>query len=173
MARIKKCKQCGNSFEVLRPLQYLCSPQCAIKYVSKKESDNRVKQMKKGLRTHKDYLQILQKVFNEFIRLRDKGKLCICCDKPLGNKYHSGHFFSVGAHPALRFDEDNAHGQREDCNLHKHGNTANYSNRLPKRIGWERYESLFEKSNKPLKLSITEIQELIVKYKTKIKELNG
>ena len=49
--------------------------------------------MRKDLKTHKDYIQILQKLFfNTFIRLRDKHQPCISCGKPLEGKYDAGHF---------------------------------------------------------------------------------
>lgn len=170
MAKIKKCKQCGNSFTpYYSALQVVCGTECALKFNSKKEADKRVKQMRKDLKTHKDYIQILQTVFNTFIRLRDKDKPCISCGKPLEGVYHSGHFHSVGRCPELRFNEDNAHGQCVQCNTHLSGNLANYSNNLPKRIGWERYQELFAPHN-PEKLTIQEIKEKIIHYKNKIKE---
>lgn len=170
MAKQKKCKQCGGLFTPFySTIQATCSIECAVKFNTKKEVDKRVRQMKAELRTHSDYVQILQKVFNEYIRLRDKDKPCISCGKPLEGVYHSGHFHSVGRCPELRFNEDNAHGQCVQCNTHLSGNLANYSNNLPKRIGWERYEELFAPRN-PEKLTIQEIKEKIIHYKNKIKD---
>jgi len=171
MAKQKKCKQCGSLFTPFySTIQATCSVECAVKFNTKKEVDKRVRQMKAELRTHSDYVQILQKVFNEYIRLRDKDKPCISCGKPLEGVYHSGHFHSVGRCPELRFNEDNAHGQCVQCNTHLSGNLANYSNNLPKRIGWERYEELFAPRN-PEKLTIQEIKEKIEYYKKKVLEL--
>ena len=169
--RIKKCKQCGNSFEVLRPLQYLCGPQCAAKYVSKKETEKRIKQMKRDLKDHSFYVQTLQKVFNTYIRLRDQGKNCISCDKQLKGTYHAGHFIPT-TKQFLRFDEDNVHGQCVKCNMHLHGNVGNYVRNLPKRIGWERLERLYQLENEEFKITIPELIELINIYKLKIKEIN-
>lgn len=160
-----------------RPLQSVCSYKCANNYQKllkenkeKKEWRDEKKVLKDKLKTHKDYLQILQSVFNTYIRMRDKGKLCICCDKPLTKTYHAGHFFSVGAYPNLRFDEDNVHAQREDCNLHKHGNIAEYAIMLPFRIGYHAFKALEEKREQINKISIVEIKELIIHYKQKIKQ---
>ena len=132
------------------------------------------KVIKEKLMTKKDYLNILQKVFNTFIRMRDKGKPCASCNKHLKqNDINAGHFFSVGAYPNLRFNELNVHNQCIECNLHKHGNVLEYGLRLPNIIGIENYNLLLESRNKPLKLDITETKELIDIYKLKTKQLNN
>lgn len=124
--------------------------------------------IKEKLMSYSDWLKKLQKVFNQYIRKRDRGRLCICCDRPLGETFHAGHAFSVGAYPSLRFDEDNCFGQRVECNLHKHGNQAEYMIRLPKRIGQERFDQLLERrKGPPRKLSVNEIKDLIYYYKVK------
>ena len=64
-----------------------------------------------------------QEVFNKWIRERDKDLGCISCG---GSVDHAGHYFSVGQHSALRFHEDNVHGQCIGCNNFKHGNLAHY-----------------------------------------------
>lgn len=170
MAKQKKCKQCGSLFTpYYSTIQATCSVECAVKFNTKKEVDKRVRQMKAELRTHSDYVQILQKVFNEYIRLRDKDKPCISCGKPLIGKYDAGHFIPA-TKQSLRFNEDNVHGQCVYCNQHLHGNITKYSYNLPKRIGWERFETLYELEHKEFKVSIEWIKEKIIHYKNKIKE---
>lgn len=167
----KNCRECGKSFLPYNPLQVVCEWACAIEYNRKKAINDKVEKFKQNLKGHGYYTQTLQAVFNTFIRLRDKGRPCICCDKPLSDKYHAGHFFSTGAFPGLRFDEDNCHGQREDCNLHKHGNSAEYALNLPKRIGEERFLALYDRRKNLSKLSIPDIQDKITHYKEKIEQL--
>ncbi len=178
--KIRRCKFCNEKFQQIQPLQYLCMPpkDCSWKYqevlkANKEKKDWRDKKavMKEKLLTHKDYLKLLQTVFNTFIRLRDKDRLCICCDKPLGKVYHAGHFFNVGAHPNVRFNEYNVHAQREDCNLFKHGNLIEYSIMLPIRIGYDNYKKLLLLKNEPNKLTIPELKEKIIEYKNKTKQL--
>ena len=150
----------------------LCA-QCLIKKgkaKAKKDWNVEKKERKEKLKTKSDYLNDFQKVFNKFIRDRDKDKPCISCDKPLINKFDAGHYFTVGAYPNLRFNEDNVHGQCVACNRDKHGNLLEYTESLPKRIGEERFNQLRENKNKPLNLSKTEIIELIKLYKLKIKD---
>ena len=171
------CRGCKVEFEPFCRNGVLLSRYCVKCLVSKKQQQetkqwNREKKaLKEKLKTHSGWLNDLQKVFNQYIRLRDKGKPCISCGCSLINKYDAGHYFSVGAYPNIRFHEDNVHGQCVACNQHKHGNTTEYSLSLPMRIGIERYEKLLETRADPLKLSIEEIKEKIKYYKLKIKEL--
>lgn len=169
MAKQKICKQCGEKFTPsYSSLQVCCSIACARKFNSSKEVQDRVKKMKQELKTHSDYIQILQKVFNTYIRLRDKDKPCISCGKPLKDKYDAGHFFPT-TKQSLRFDENNVHGQCVHCNQHLHGNITKYAYNLPKRIGWEAFEDLHAMSNLTVKLTIPEILEKINYYKQKTK----
>ena len=175
--RIKKCKICGTEFESKTIAHVVCcySP-CGVIYMAnqtdkriKKEWQKEKKELKEKIKTHSDWLNDLQKVVNTFIRLRDKGKNCISCGRQLKGIYHAGHYFSVGSSPSIRFDEDNIHGQCEHCNIHLHSNGAEYSIRLPLRIGYLRFEALQQKRNETVKLTIPEIKEKIEFYKQKIK----
>jgi hypothetical protein len=143
---------------------------------SKKANDwqKEKKVLKKKLMTKSDYLNICQKVFNTYIRTRDKGKPCVSCDKFLKeNDVNASHYFSVGSSPNLRFNEDNVHSSCIKCNKELHGNTIEYTLRLPNRIGIERYNQLLNDRNKPALLTIEDIKELIAIYRVKTKELNG
>lgn len=167
------CKECKSRFKQLRPLQYLCSYECSVKYAEKKVEDKEkkeVKKIKESLLTHSDYIQLLQKVVNTYIRLRDHGNGCISCDKPLNSKYDAGHYYPT-TYQYLRFNEDNIHAQCVQCNRDKHGNTHEYTIRLEKKIGFDRLQKLHNDRHKRLELSIHEIKDLIKVYKQKIKEL--
>lgn len=125
----------------------------------------------------------LQKIFNTYIRLRDtkygNGKtgyseyfVCISCGKAKGlDQMNAGHFFAVGNHPALRFDEDNVHGQCVVCNYHHHGNLVRYQANLIKKIGQERFNALDLRTNNRMKLMPFELEVLIETYKNKVAEL--
>lgn len=130
-------------------------------------------ELKEKTKTHSMWLNDLQKVFNQYIRVRDKGKPCISCDTPLIGKYDAGHYMSVGAYANLRFNEDNVHGQCVHCNQHKHGNQVEYGIRLPLRIGMERYNDLLLSRNSNSKLSVEEIKEKITHYKELIRLINS
>lgn len=178
-----RCKHCKTKFEPKYFNQKYCmgTDECISAFVAyskkkaaktkNKEWNAEKKKIKESLLTHKDYLKMLQTVFNAYIRKRDANKPCITCLKPLKGKFDAGHLYSVGAYPSLRFDEDNVHGQCVFCNQHQHGSISEYTINLPKRIGQERFEALQAKRKDTLKLSIPEIKELITYYKSKIKEL--
>ncbi len=93
-----------------------------------------------------------QTIFNTWIRLRDKGNLCISCDK-ICKKENAGHYKSVGGFPELRFEPLNVHLQCEYCNTYLHGNLIEYRKRLIKKIGLEKAEWL-EKKHDPKKYTI-------------------
>jgi len=160
----KKCKECGNTYTPFNSLQQVCSPKCHSIFTKKKA------ELKVKLRTRTEWLNTLQKLFNQWIRLRDEKKGCITCLKPFKDKFDAGHFLAVGSYPNLRFNEDNCHGQCVHCNQHKHGASAEYFIQLPNRIGLCKFNELLNSRNESLKLTLDEIQELIKIYKLKIKE---
>jgi hypothetical protein len=63
------------------------------------------------------------------------------------------------------------HGQCGKCNQHLHWNLIEYLTGLKSRVGEKRFKELEENRHKELSLSIEEIQQLISKYKMKIKEV--
>lgn len=175
-----KCKFCKQPASQKFGLNYFCDTECAYKQAratqAKKATKDANEQRKrdrerlKQLKTRSEWLRDAQTVFNKYIRLRDAGLPCISCGRNSGAKMNAGHYLSVGAHPELRFDEANCHIQCEHCNSYKSGNQAQYRPRLIAKVGQDEVDRL-EGPQRPLKLTIEEIQELIAKYKTKVKEL--
>ena len=115
--------------------------------------------------------QKLQKVFNAYIRQRDKGKACISCGKV--KTLQAGHYYSVGGYDGLRFNEDNIHGECAGCNCFDQSHLILYGKNLEKKIGVNRMIDLHEAArnykrngNKFLRY---EIEELIEHYKQKLK----
>lgn len=177
--RLRKCKFCGVKFTpTYSTVQAVCSPRCSIEYskMVQKAKDNREWQREKKVRkeallSHSEWLNLFQKVFNAYIRARDKGQPCISCGREVKDGGHASHLFSVGAYPNLRFNELNVWRSCIECNLHRHGNTAEYTVRLQKKLGDEVFNDLLSERSKPLKLSIPEIKEKIKEYKEKTKSL--
>lgn len=175
----RKCVTCKDKFTPQAITQICCSPFCAYEYVKKqktKEADKVWKkqktELKEKLMTKGNYLEIAQKVFNTYIRLRDKSLPCISCGKVLkDNDINASHFFSVGSSPNLRFNEDNVHNSCIRCNKDLHGNLIEYRLRLPDRIGLERLEALEEARNTPALYTIEDIKEITKIYREKIKIL--
>ena len=178
MKKSKKCKVCQKEFTPFNSLQKVCSSNCAIqltkeqkKIKDQKEWQKEKKVRKEKLMSHSDWLQLAQKTFNTYIRLRDKGKPCISCGT---ENYTSscGHYYSSGKHKNVTFNEDNCHAQCwYYCNSSLSGNLIEYRKGLIERIGIERLEQLDSIAKIEKKWSIAEIQEIISIYKNKIKQL--
>jgi hypothetical protein len=172
----RKCinKACKKKFTPALPNQIVCSGLCGVEYakaVNVKKWQKEKKERKEKLKSRTDHLNELQVVFNRFVRTRDQKLPCISCGSELKGKFDAGHFFSVGAHPELRFWEDNCHGQCVYCNQHRHGNLLEYAENLPKRIGPDRYSILLAAKGSHLKLTLPDILEWKERFKNKIKEL--
>ena len=200
MPNKRKCrnKACGQFFEPNTltdyPRQIWCSEECKEAIVIahyRKMRDNREKaqkraekaerkrrarehrERKKALKPLSHWLNETQKVFNEYIRLRDDLDPCISCGRLDAPEWCAGHFRTRGAASQLRFNEDNVHKQcNKHCNQELSGNIANYRPRLIGKIGLERVEAL-ENDNSTKKWTREELEELRKIYRKKIKELKN
>lgn len=105
-----------------------------------------------------------QKVFNAYIRERDKEFGCISCN---GEVQQAGHYFSQGKHSALRYDELNVNGQCVRCNMYLSGNLIQYRYGLVQKYGEDKVMELEQVGifNKSKKWSRAELEEIINKYK--------
>ena len=172
-----KCKTCKDKFEPKVFLQKNClkKDECIKaelelkKKAYKKNWNKEKKQRKEALKTLSDHIKELQVIFNQWIRLRDKGNNCISCNKP-SKKENAGHYRSAGGNPELRFEPLNVHLQCEYCNTYLHGNLIDYRINLIKKIGLEKVEWL-EGYHEPKNYTIDQIKGLKVMYKLKIKNL--
>lgn len=103
-----------------------------------------MKEEKLNQKTIPQLIDLAAKNFHKFIRERDKNKPCISCGK--FTDLECGHFYSAGHYPALRFDEENSHGQCSRCNRFLHGNLLEYRIGLINRYGQEFVEKLETKA---------------------------
>lgn len=178
---MKTCPSCNTSFEPRKHFNStikskycdLCTKtRQALKNLEriKKEDKKRLNDKKKELLTVKDWIKITQVTFNKYIRLRDKGSVCISCQKP-PKKENCGHYFNANNHWNVRFNEDNCNLQCEHCNTFLSGNLIEYQIHLITKIGQERYNSLCEIARETRKFTVAELMEINETYKQKIKEL--
>ena len=180
-----KCKICKAEYTKQRMMQKCCSTECAEifgKNKTKQEFEKKMrsdtKDRKEKLKSLNDWIRDAQTVFNRYIRLRDSFCSCICCGNlpfstsEVGGLWDAGHFRSRGSSGHLRFNEDNCHAQLKKCNRWNAGNIVGYRMGLIERIGIERVEAL-ERNNDIHKWTVTELKEIIAKYKLKIKELES
>ena len=181
------CKGCGLRFprdEMYRPIVgRFCTKDCAAEWAF----ENKSKGKKLIDRAKKDKDLLREKVFrrqdvkirkgaakeacNLYIRTRDKGKKCICCDRDLGDEYHAGHFWESGLNSYIRYDEDNIHGQTIYCNRFKGGNSGFYRERLIEKIGIDRVVRLDITRSIPIKRTADDYKEIEIHYKSKLKQL--
>lgn len=107
-------------------------------------------------------LQKAQKVFNAYIRNRDKDKGCISCGAEVTE---AGHYFSQGHHSSLRFNEVNTNGQCVRCNRFLHGNLIFYRMGLVLRYGEHKVILLQSAAKRPKKWSRAELEWIINNYR--------
>lgn len=126
-----------------------------------------------AIKTIPDLIKEAQREFNGYIRARDAAQPCICCGRPLGDgpvggAYDAGHYRSTGSASHLRFNEDNCHAQRKDCNRYGAGRAVDYRIGLIARIGAARVGAL-EASNQPHKWTREELIQIRDTYRAKLK----
>lgn len=169
-----RCRNCKEKFEPVRFNQKYClKDECIRVFVEEAKSKawkKTKKKMQEDLETIQDLVKATQIVFNKYIRLRDKGNVCISCQKPINGVKHASHYLSAGGHSAIRFHEDNVWVSCYKCNVMLSGNAVEYRKALINKIGIERVEWLENNGNSEKKWLKDELQELIQKYKKKIKQ---
>ena len=137
--------------------------------------------MKKKMTVSKMKNKVVWPVFSRFIRLRDCLEttktpdfgLCCCCGKRYPFKsLHAGHFIQ-GRHNANLFEETGCHAQCYYDNIQLSGNVLVYRRFIINKYG-EGYDLQLEENNKQIKsFTIPELEQILFKYKYKIKELEG
>jgi hypothetical protein len=185
--RTKKCKVCPNRFVPDRLFQTWCSPDCAVvvaKAIQKKTRTVEIKAKRESIKRRSKWVAEAQAAFNKFIRERDHDLPCICCGSfgedenwLKGGKWDAGHWKSVGAHPELRFEEDNCHKQLKSCNAGsskyaRKGRTvaAGYDAGILAKIGQARVDWL-SGPHEPKNYTIEELKEIKTKYARMVREL--
>ena len=152
--REKKCRVCTTRFLPSRPLQVACCPDCAqtLARRNREKAEKRAAKIERqktraaleALKSRADWLREAQAAVNRYVRLRDREKGCISCDRPAtwDGQWHASHFRSVGAASAVRFNLWNIHKACSVCNHHLSGNLAAYRPRLVALIGQKRVDWL-------------------------------
>ena len=173
----KTCKHCGTTFHPARMMQSVCGALCAGRLVkaAKRAETQKTKERREKIKTIPKLIREAQTAFNAFIRVRDRSMPCICCGQPLGldsvgGGFDAGHYRSTGSASHLRFDEDNCHGQRKQCNRWGAGRAVDYRIGLIARIGLERVEAL-ESNNHVHKWTADDLRFIKNEYVSKRKLL--
>lgn len=118
----------------------------------------------------------LDKVFSEYIRLKNANSIGFCQCVTCGKWFHwtriqNGHYMSR-RFMATRYSEMNCNPQCMPCNVMQHGNIPQYRMWLVKQYGERKVELLeFSALNKVVKLSDYEYKEMIDFYTKLVKTL--
>jgi hypothetical protein len=183
----RRCTYCKKYKEaekgIIAPIGFFCDKECQYGYATKKPKELKQKTDKRL----DDEFKVRQREYNsnklstrkratkeachEYIRLRDKDDLCICCSEPLGDDFEAGHFWESGNFSFIRYHEDNIHGQRKHCNMFKGGDSGFYRENLINKIGVDRVNWLDDNRSKSVKMTADDYREIEAYYKAKIKEL--
>jgi hypothetical protein len=176
----RKCKVCREVFTPTKPMQSVCSPDCALSLAtSKRAKAVKVEQVKERradkvkrdkLKSKSDWAKEAQTAFNRFIRLRDHDQPCISCGRHHSGQYHAGHYLSVGARPELRFCETNVHKQCSVCNNHLSGNIVMYRIGIFKKLGLQAVDWL-EGPHQLRHDTIDDLKTLAARYNMLAREL--
>lgn len=128
----------------------------------------------KSKRKRPDPAAKLDRVFSEYIRLRDSDGhffRCISCGeiKPIGQA-DCGHYFSRRK-MSVRWDRRNANAECRACNRFRSDHLIGYRENLIKKIGEEAFNALEIQATLTAKYSEFDIKVLIKYYNDLINEL--
>lgn len=168
--QIAECSICRKPFIRQKPLQSVCSFDCAVRI--SRQSKKARQEAEKGLRAQfrkrkeaakprRKWLDEAQKEINKYVRLRDAHLPCVSCGMPAswGGQWHASHFRSVAAASAVRYNLWNIHKSCSVCNNWKSGNLSEYEPRLRERIGNAKVDWL-RQQNKVISYDINYLKRL-------------
>lgn len=179
-SRMAKCKVCGSEYTKRNMAHVACSTVCAIEHAQNrrdKKLEQQSRQVRKEIREQRekmksraDWLREAQAAVNAYRRELFRDEPCISCGRHHQGQYHAGHYLSRGAHPELRFVEENIWKQCQPCNVHLSGNQVAFRQALVKRIGIKLVEWL-EGPHLVPKYTIEDAKAIKALYKAKLKQL--
>jgi len=117
----------------------------------------------------------LDKIFSEYIRLKNADENGVCTCISCGKKAHwknmdCGHYIKR-QFKSVRFNENNCWPQDRHCNYFLQGNDANYRKNLVKKIGEQKVLLLEAQKRVTKKWTRFEIEALIEHYTQEVKKL--
>jgi len=117
--------------------------------------------------------------FNKYIRLRDSGGgyfTCIACQMTKStDDCDAGHYYAKNGYDGLRFDEDNVHAECSACNRFDDSHLIGYGVGISNKLGEQALQDLHNRAMdykmNGYKWGRAELEEMILEYKLKIKDL--
>lgn len=175
---MKNCTICGDQFNQHKTTQRVCSYECAIEFAKLKRQkeelkkwNRRKKEIKESLKTLTQEALEVQKVVNEFIRLRDVKKPCISCGIKWKDNFQAGHLYPAGTCWIVRFDPRNIHGQCRQCNMNKSGNLNEYRKNILSRITERDLKELDALAHQTAHFSKHDLHKIKTEFQAKIDEI--
>lgn len=189
MAQRRRCKNCRKQVPLndayIVNINAFCDLDCCVEWSkSDRARKDAEKLEKRDLRSRKEALKTLsdwrddaQKSVNAYIRIRDRDKLCVSCQKPfkssfnVGGHFDAGHYIPRGSGAngrgnALRYLTTNIHGQCKQCNNYLRGNYSEFRKGLIGRIGLDAVIEL-EEWNEPIKWTVPHLRRIKDVYAAK------
>jgi 5-methylcytosine-specific restriction endonuclease McrA len=179
-----RCGICQKDYTRRKPLQSVCSLDCALlaaraKRIAKlnKAQASKDRKRKKELKSISQLKKEAQSEFNKYIRLRDIHKPCISCGKsPYIGQRHASHFRPRSTSSQHSYRLDAVHTSCQPCNTHLSGNLTAYRTALVAMYSEERVQAL-ENDNRPSTFTrgylirMKEVFRKRVKHLTKLRNL--
>lgn len=158
----RKCRECKEFKPVSEgkkhPIGWFCSDNCTSLFVVAAQNKATAKKQAKAKRVHREsdkafkretrdrkeavkpiskLLAETQAAVNRYVRLRDRDRGCVSCDKPADwdGQWHASHFHARGRSSRIRFNLLNIHKSCSVCNAHLSGNLLKYEPELIRRVG--------------------------------------
>lgn len=142
---MSRCKNCKEKFNPKAFLQKYCmeKDECVKAFMEyrkielRKKYKRELKEMKIEVygKENKKYLQSEINKLSRMIDSRFKFDACIDCNKPFGKQVDACHFHSRGANSSLKYNLDNLHSGRSDCNQYSENHKSGYKIGLIERYG--------------------------------------
>jgi len=180
-----RCPFCRTTYKPARMGQGCClNLDCIIQAGQARKAKEAAKQAKaeraaikvrkEALKPLQYWLKRAQKAVNDVRRAEDlaAGYGCITCGTHDAEEWHAGHWISVGASSALRFDPSNIHLQCRQCNYFGAGRAQEYEARLPARIGQAEVDRL-KTAKRDRKWTREECQAIETEFRAKLKDLKA
>ena len=172
-----KCKNCNEVYTPKFFNQKFCLALECLKAFSEDVKKKREAKERKEIKTRRASLEPLsvhikktQTIVNRFVRLRDSGKNCISCKRPLGKVFDAGHYWS-SKYKSTTFNIINLNGQCKQCNREGRGELILYRQGLIERYGEAKLDELDNLARSVKKWTREELKEIREYFKLKIKAL--
>lgn len=168
----RKCKYCGNKYQPKYSTTEPCPEyECRLKHLeantAKINRANKAK-AKDKIKSYSQRLQEAKKVFQKWVRVRDKDLPCMACGTKTANEWHGSHLKKAEVYSGVIFHEHNVWKCCKKCNVFLGGNELNFRANLVKHICEQaviELEQLAE-ATRTRKYTNEELEEIKTKYKT-------